>query len=41
MLFPYGSVQRILPKETAEYIDGILFSKKDIIGVADEPEGGL
>lgn len=25
-------------KETAEYIDGILFSKKDIIGVADEPE---
>ena len=25
-------------KETAEYIDGILFSKEDIIGVADEPE---
>lgn len=25
-------------KETAEYIDGILFSKKDIIGVVDEPE---
>ena len=25
-------------KETAKYIDGIFFSKKDIIGVAEESE---